>query len=116
MTAPARTVVVDVGAPLTADDLAALTEQVRGHAEDPGAVLVLAVMPGPAHAGVVDALARLALVARQHGLALRVRCDDGPLRPLLHLCGLDDVVALENPLSTSSAVCDPPARARGGPA
>jgi hypothetical protein len=115
MTAPAGTVVVDVQAPLSAADLDALTEQVRRGAADPRAVLVLAVLSGPADAAVVDALARLALVARRHGLALRVRCDEGPLRPLLHLCGLDDVVPDET-LSLRPPVCEPPPATRGGPA
>ena len=61
-------------------------------AQDPSAALVVVVLSGPAEVAVVDALARVGLVARREGLAVRVRCDGGPIRPLLQLCGLDDVL------------------------
>ncbi|MEY2423194.1 MAG: hypothetical protein QOI95_3261 [Acidimicrobiaceae bacterium] len=44
--------------------------------------------------GLVDALARLQLIARRHGCSIRVRpCDE--LRELLLVAGLAEVLALE---------------------
>lgn len=46
----------------------------------------------PADAGLVDALARVALVARRHGCELWL-CDAGPeLRELIDFMGLADVL------------------------
>ena len=83
---------VHVRGPLTPADVQGLCDRLREQAVDRTASVVVCVLSGPAEVSVVDALARIGLTARREGLAVRVRCDSGPLRPLLHLCGLDDVL------------------------
>jgi hypothetical protein len=46
-------------------------------------------------AGSVDALARLELLAKREGVALRLRKLSPELQELLRLCGLGDVLGLE---------------------
>jgi hypothetical protein len=46
-------------------------------------------------AGSVDALARLELLAKREGVALRLRKASPELQELLRLCGLGDVLRLE---------------------
>jgi predicted lactoylglutathione lyase len=88
----AGTLELHLRAPLTPADVDALCLRVREQAADVTAALLVCVLTGPAEVSVVDALARVGLTARREGLAVRVRCDGGPLRPLLQLCGLDDVL------------------------
>ncbi|HVM26424.1 MAG TPA: hypothetical protein VM433_01975 [Mycobacteriales bacterium] len=118
----ARTVELEVRAPLSHAEVDRLCEAVVRHVAD-DTVLVVCVLAGPVDVGVVDALARIGLLARRTGLTVRVRCDSGPLRPLLHLCGLDDVlpggdeptvVIPAEALSRRPPVCQSAARTPGG--
>jgi hypothetical protein len=120
----ARTVVLDVRAPLSPADADRLCEAVQQPAHDDDAVLVVCAVTGPADVGVVEALARVGLLARRAGLVVRVRCDSEPLRPLLHLCGLDEVLlsgdepgtpahVLRRPLARTRPVCQSPSRRPG---
>ena len=86
--ARARTIVLVLRAPVSRADANWLHEAVRRQALDDDAALVVCQVSGPTDVGVVDALARIALLARRSNLAVRVRCDN----PLLHLCGLDEVL------------------------
>jgi hypothetical protein len=51
------------------------------------------VVTGPVDLGTVDALAQLRLTVARLGGRFRVRAVDSRLDDLLHLCGLDDVLA-----------------------
>ena len=82
--------VVHLCAPVTPADLQRLCARVDdAHSE---AVVVECWLHGRPDASVVQALARVALVAHRSALAVRVRDDSGHLRPLLELCGLGDVL------------------------
>jgi anti-anti-sigma regulatory factor len=47
-----------------------------------------------AEAAAVDALARLALIAKRLGCPLKVRCASPELRDLVELCGLTDALGV----------------------
>jgi ABC-type transporter Mla MlaB component len=85
-----------VRGPIRPEDLAGLSVRVcrivRAH---PGAVLTCDVASVAADAGTVDALARLALVARRHGSRVRLVSCAPDLLDLLTLMGLDDVLTGE---------------------
>jgi anti-anti-sigma regulatory factor len=49
----------------------------------------------PADLALVDALARLQLAARRHGLSVRIRDASDDLRALIELAGLAGVLAIE---------------------
>ena len=118
-----RAVVLEVRAPVSRYDADRLHDAVRRHALDDDAVLVVCRLSGAVDIGVVDALARISLLAGRSGLAVRLRCDSPPLRQLLHLCGLDDVLStrpatgppVDAPVVAPPRLCQGPSgRTRGG--
>lgn len=98
-------IVLVVAGPVTRDAVPALCAQLetllsgpRGAAPDPAAPVECDVggVDG-ADLALVEAVARLALVARRAGRRLRLRRAGPELQGLLDLVGLADVVALEEP-------------------
>ena len=87
-------VVLQVRGPLSAGEARAMADDVASRLRAAGAAqLVCEVLPG-ASLGVLDAVARLALVARRSGVRMRVQVPDEGLAALLALTGLDQCARL----------------------
>ncbi len=82
-----ETAVLALRGPVAPAEVRALAERLAGRLHADAVVEV----GGTVDVGVVDVLARLALVARRRGVRLRVRADEG-LAGLLALVGLRAVV------------------------
>jgi hypothetical protein len=86
-------VLVPVRGPLSADDvilLSALVERLRRRGER-----VICDARGTCDLGVLDAVARIALLSRRLGTWLHVRVEQGDVARLLDLTGLAYAVRLE---------------------
>ena len=87
-------IVVVVGSPIAPADLSTLCSGVRARVERSTAEVVVIDLGGvDADAVTVDAMARLALVARRLGRAVELRDPPPALLELLAFTGLDAVVA-----------------------
>ena len=88
--------VVSLSAPVGRDDVARLCEQVRKGLRASGARVVVCDVDGVGQPdiGIVDALARMQLVARRNGGEVRLRCASGQLLDLIRFVGLAKVLPL----------------------
>lgn len=86
------TIVFPIAGPLAREELPSLCERFRAAAEGAGEVVCDVGAIGRADAVAVDALARVTLVARRHGCAVRLRDASDELRALVAFMGLEDVV------------------------
>ncbi len=94
MAAAPRTIVFAMGGRIARTELPALCERVCAMVESSGAdVCVCDVISVDADAVMVDALARLQLVARRRGCRVRLRHAPDELLELLAFMGLRDVLA-----------------------
>jgi ABC-type transporter Mla MlaB component len=94
MAAPAQTVALVLGGPISRADLPVLCNRVGAVLEESGAeVIVCDVAKAEPDAVTVDALARVRLAARRHGCDARVRGASSELMALLDFAGLRDVLA-----------------------
>lgn len=91
-------IVLVVGGPISRANLPGLCARARALLEDGGADVVVCHMDPlvSPDAVAVDALARLALIARRAGRRVRIRHACHELRELLTLTGLHDVVPLSD--------------------
>jgi ABC-type transporter Mla MlaB component len=89
-----RTITFVIGGPIVRADLVGLCERIcRLLASTEATVAMCDVSDlGRVDAVTVDALARLALAARNHGCQIRLLHVSPPLRELLAFMGLDGVV------------------------
>lgn len=79
--------------PLSAGDVALLTAQIERLWQEGEAVVC--EVHGACDLGVVDALARVALLSRRRGTWLHVRVEQGDAEQVLDLTGLASAVRLE---------------------
>lgn len=94
---------LSISGPIERSDLPGLFARVCGLLERSRAPLLRCDVTGlAADAVAVDALARLALAARRHGCAVRLRGASGPLLELVGLMGLSDALPGE-PTSPAAA-------------
>ena len=75
-------------------DVLTVVAEVRPMLASGDDVLLVLGAPGPVNASLLDALARLALYARQAERTLRVTADGPQLRELAELVGLDELIGL----------------------
>ena len=92
---PSQTITFAIWGPIARADLPGLSQRVCALLERTGAtVAVCDVASIPVDAVTVDALARLALVARRRSCSIQLRHASEQLRDLVAFMGLQDVLAL----------------------
>jgi len=92
---PPRTITFAIWGPIARDDLAGLSHRICALLEHTRAeIAVCDVADIPVDAVTVDALARLALVARRRSCSIQLRHASEQLRDLVAFMGLQDVLAL----------------------
>lgn len=89
---PPRTVTLKIGTPLERTDMSELLERTCALLERDVDVLCCEVAGVAADALAVDALARVALVARRYGCAVRLCGASTELRRLVAFAGLEHVL------------------------
>jgi hypothetical protein len=88
-------IVIEIRGPLSATDLRRLHDRVAAALQDPGVHGIVCLLAGVVDLGVVDALARVHLLAGRRGRRLRVRAGGQDVMGLLEVTGLASVLSLE---------------------